>query len=97
MSRLAQPSSLQEVKRGGLSGREDYPGRSRGKSRAELDLGTSHTFSQSLPSLRERITKPVAKAHNSSGSGPPPTLPTSPPSSEALELLPPMGSKGGKG
>jgi len=93
-------AALQARRRGGggLSGREDYPGRSSGKRRAELGLGTSHTFSQSLPSLRERTTKPVAKASNSSSSsGPPPTLPVRPPSGQVMELLPPIGSKGGKG
>ncbi len=57
---------------GGISGREDYPGRSRGASRAELGFGGSQEVRWSNPSRLSR-TSPDAKTQiRSSGAKPPP-------------------------
>jgi hypothetical protein len=74
-----------------LSGEEGYPGRSKGRSRAELGFGNSQKARVSLPSLRSRI-KPRIKTNSSSGATPP--GPACPPGREK-ELPPAGGVRGG--
>ena len=78
-----------------LPRREDYPGRSRGASRAELSFGTSQKAFESLP-FHRIATKPKAKAQsNNSGATPP--APICPPPDREKELPPTGGAKGAHG
>src|SRR5215204_4046263 len=79
---------------GGISGRGDYPGRSRGASRAELGFGGSQEVRWSNPSRLSR-TSPDAKTQiRSSGEKPPPPRPAWPPLLE--KELPPSGGAMGE-
>jgi hypothetical protein len=77
---------------GGLSGGENYPGRSRGKSKAELGFGSSQNIRESFPSGRSRIKLSI-KMHSKSGA---PLLllllmPPCPPPNRDKALPPPTG------
>ena len=81
---------------GGISRRGDYPGRSRGASRAELGFGGSQEVRWSNPSRLSR-TSPDAKTQiRSSGAKPPPPRPAWPPLLEK-ELPPSSGAMGEAG
>jgi hypothetical protein len=80
---------------GGLSGGENYPGRSKGKRRAELGFGSSQKTHESLPSARSRI-KPSIKTQSNSGVILLLPMPPCPPPNKEKKLPPPIGGATGE-
>src|SRR5215217_2770388 len=73
---------------GGISGRGNYPGRSRGKSRAELGFGCFQVAQQRKPSRSSSRISPETKTPSSSTTKPPqgPVWPETPEKEEKTEL-----------
>jgi hypothetical protein len=80
---------------GGLSGGENYPGRSKGKSRAELGFGSSQKTRESLLSGRSTIKTSIKMPTNIGVTLLLPIPPCPPPNSEE-KLPPPIGGTMGE-